>query len=64
MSKWRIKVERLDLENNVMYQSQHEVTDEMIVESRIGEKEMLSMTFLHIMHKLKSLIQKNNNEQQ
>ena len=55
MAKWRIRVERLDLENNVLYQGQHEVTDEMIAESRLGEKEMLSMAFLQTMHRLQAL---------
>ena len=56
MSKWRIRVERLDLENNVLYQGQHEVTDDMIMESRMGEKEMLKMAFLQCMHRLELLI--------
>ena len=52
MNKWRIRVERLDLENNVLYQGQHEVTDDMIRESRLGEQEMLKIAFLQCMHRL------------
>ena len=62
MSKWKIRIEKLDLANNVLYQGQHEVTNEMIVESKIGEEEMLSIAFQQAMHRLKLLIKQHDNE--
>ena len=59
MAKWRIRVERLDEEHNVLYQGQHEITDDMIAESRLGEKEMMSMAFLQCMHRLELLIKEH-----
>ena len=50
--KWRIRVERLDLSNNVLRQSQHEVTDEMITESGLSEKDMMEMAFLQTIHRI------------
>jgi hypothetical protein len=61
MAKWRIRVERLDEEYNILYQGQHEITDEMIAESRLGEKEMMSMAFLQCMHRLEILRHETEN---
>lgn len=60
--KWRIRLERLDYNNNIKYQSEYELTDDMIKELKYrfeSDPDPLIEAFKHQLQEMKTHIAQN-----
>ena len=53
MAVYRIRIEKLDYDRNIVVQSQAEVTEEAIKDIGLSEEEILKIYFEHIYIRLK-----------